>query len=239
MMTFIYVLLILLRKHLRSTICTMLTFSTNLNKILLCLASVENYFLSGDLNSRIGSKADFIQYDRSIGVDDAITIDSPTPRLSQYHTCICVGDRLLGLCKATNQRRVNGRWSGGRVSFTCLTHNGASVVDYLLTQQDNFNLIDHFSVGDFTTFSNHDPLSFSLRTKFSYNDTAGVNSKNSYYKFDPKHKGMFVMDITNNLETLTRDLNSEGGNGNVNTLTSIFTNLRKHLVVVGRVSLSI
>jgi len=33
------------------------------------------------------------------------------------------------------------------------------------------------------------------------------------------------MDITNNLETLTHDLNSEiGGNGNVNTLTSIFTN---------------
>ena len=182
-------------------------------------------FLSGDLNSRIGSKADFIQYDRSIGVDDVITIDSPTPRISQDHTSNRFGDRLLDLCKATNQRIVNGRWSGDRGSFTCLTHNGTSVVDYLLTQQDNFKLIDHFAVGEFTSFSNHAPLSFSLRTKGSYNNTAGVHSKNTYYKFDPKHKGMFVMDITNNLETLTHDLNSEiGGNGNVNTLTSIFTN---------------
>jgi len=121
--------------------------------------------LSVDLNSRIGRKTDFIQYDRSIGVDDVITRDSPTPRISQDHTSNLFGDRLLDLCKATNQRRVNGRWSGDRGNFTCLTHNGASVVDYFLTQQDNFHLIHHFHVWEFTTFSNHAPLSFSLRTK--------------------------------------------------------------------------
>ena len=79
------------------------------------------------------------------------------------------------ISKATNQRIVNGRWSGDRGNFTCVTHNGASVVDYLLTQQGYFHLIDHFHVGEFTTYSNHAPLSFSLRIKVSYNDTAGVH----------------------------------------------------------------
>jgi len=52
---------------------------------------------------------------------------------------------------------------------------GQSVVNYLLRQQENFNLIDHYSVGDFNTFSNRAPLEFPLRTNINYNDTAGVN----------------------------------------------------------------
>ena len=122
MMTFICVLLTLLRNHLRSTICIMLTFSINLNNILFCLASV-GFCLSGDLNSRIGSKTDFIQYDRSIGEDDVSTIELIIPRLAFLKTTHPIVLAIAcSLCKATNLRIVNGRWSGDRGNFTCLTH---------------------------------------------------------------------------------------------------------------------
>jgi len=79
MMTFICVLLILLRNH-------NVDIFDQLEQDIVLFSQRGKIFLSGDLNSRIGSKTDFIQYDRSIGVDDVIAIDSPTPRISQDHT---------------------------------------------------------------------------------------------------------------------------------------------------------
>ena len=38
-------------------------------------------------------------------------------------------------------------------SFTCYTHNGESVVDYLITMQENFDIISSFYVEDFTIHS--------------------------------------------------------------------------------------
>jgi hypothetical protein len=182
-------------------------------------------FLSGDFNSRTSSKADFIQFDHSIDINDVITIDTPTPRISRDLTSNHFGDSLLDLCKATNQRIVNGRWPGDRGNFTCLTHNGASVVDYLLTCLDNFNLLENFSVGEFNAFSNHAPLSFSFKINTVYREPGKDNRKHTYYKFDSRQKESFVSDIINNIESLIHDLNSEiRCEGNVDTLTTIFTN---------------
>ena len=168
------------------------------------------------LNSRTACKPDFIQYDRSIDVNDVIDIDSPTPRVSRDKTSNRFGDSLLDLCKGTNQRIVNGRWSGDPGNFTCLTYNGASVVDYLVTHLDNFDALSDFGVGDFTTFSNHAPLSFSFKINTVYRDTGDVNKKCPYYKFNERYKDSFVQNISDNLDNLTNNLNAEiGGDGNV------------------------
>ena len=49
--------------------------------------------------------------------------------------CNSFGIKLLDLCKSTNIRVVNGRLGEdhGKDSFTFVSHGGASVVDYLLT----------------------------------------------------------------------------------------------------------
>ena len=57
-------------------------------------------------------------------------------------------------------RIINGRLhtdkSVGRMA--CYTHNGESVVDYVLIEPLNFQIISNFKVGDFTEYSIHAPI---------------------------------------------------------------------------------
>ena len=56
------------------------------------------------------------------------------------------GDFLLDVCKAVNMRIVNGLLFNDKAigKFTCTMHNGESVVDYLLTSQEDFTKLLHF-----------------------------------------------------------------------------------------------
>ena len=65
-------------------------------------------------------------------------------------------------CGIVNGRLHNDAHVG---SFTCMIANGTSLVDYLLTSHENYNLIQDFTVLPFNEFSNHAPLSFSFRTQ--------------------------------------------------------------------------
>ena len=115
-------------------------------------------FLTGDLNGRTSIKPDFIENDRSIIIqNDVNQVDTPIPRFSLDRGSNRFGDSLLDLCKATNMRIVNSRLhkDQGSGRFTCFTHNGESVVDYLITLPQNFTLISEFQVHDFTEYSNH------------------------------------------------------------------------------------
>ena len=47
-------------------------------------------------------------------------------------------------------------------SFTCMTANGESLVDYLLTSYENFSIVQDFKFLLFNEFSNHAPLYFSI-----------------------------------------------------------------------------
>ena len=58
------------------------------------------------------------------------------------------GDCLLDLCKATN---------------LCNTHNGESMIDYILTKSKHFEAFENVTVHDYSEFSNHAPISFSLK----------------------------------------------------------------------------
>ena len=101
-------------------------------------------------------------------------------------------------------RIVNGRLhkDQGSGRFTCFTHNGESVVDYLITLPQNFTLISEFQVHDFTEYSNHAPVSFTLKT----HTHLSTNKRNEqiYYKWKPELKDGFLRDISNDMLTLNR-----------------------------------
>ena len=56
---------------------------TQLEQDILLFNDRGKIFLAGYLNCRTGSKPDYIKFDRNLGDDDLIAIDTPTPRISR------------------------------------------------------------------------------------------------------------------------------------------------------------
>ena len=56
----------------------------------------------------------------------------------------------MDLCKRTGLRILNGRIGSdkGVGKFTCHTHRGQSVVDYVLASTDSLQLFCFFDIGD-------------------------------------------------------------------------------------------
>ena len=119
---------------------------------------------------------------------------------------------------------VNGRLhkdhSIGRM--TCYTHNGESVVDYVLTSQANFKIISDFQIGDFMEYSDHAPTSLTLQT-FT-NMVSNVEEERISYKWNPEHKDAFLNDIPRDSHILNR-LVSDGIDSNCepDDIVSCFT----------------
>ena len=100
-----------------------------------------------DLNCRTSVKLDYVQNDRFIQSRDSVEeVDTPIQRFSRECGSNKFGDALLEMCLAVSLQIVNGRLCNDKLigKVTCYTHNGESVVDYLLTSQANFNLISNF-----------------------------------------------------------------------------------------------
>ena len=47
--------------------------------------------------------------------------------------------------------------------ITCLTHNGESVIDYLISSENNFSSLSSMIMHEYSEFSNNTPISFSLK----------------------------------------------------------------------------
>ena len=130
-----------------------------------CIRKHEYEYLIGDLNSRIGKRCDFIDHD-SILPDfdyDIFSLDTPLKRSSMNSVENRFGDHLLYLCKATEMRIVYGRIFPNTDKMTCFTHNGESVVDYLISSETNFSSLSSMIVHEYNEFSNYAPISFSLK----------------------------------------------------------------------------
>ena len=167
-------------------------------------------FMCGDFNSRTSNKADYVENDRILGFqDDSEDIDIPLQRFSMDRGSNRFGEFLLDLCKAANVRIVNGRLfndkSIGRV--TCTTHNGESVVDYLLTSHENFTELSDFSIHEFNEYSNHAPISFQLRmtAQGEREETrTGIN-----YRWNADFKVNFLNDISRDANNLKESISEE------------------------------
>ena len=64
--------------------------------------------------------------------------------------------------------------------MTCYTSNGESVVDYVVTSQQNFSEFCDFKIHDFNEFSNHAAISFSLKISTQRSGKADPIYKNIY-----------------------------------------------------------
>ena len=75
------------------------------------------------------------------------------------------GQKLLDLCRGCSIRIWNGRLyeDKDKGNFTCITSRGQSVVDYVISSPDVFNLVTNLKVHDPSIFSDHCQLSFELK----------------------------------------------------------------------------
>ena len=162
----------------------------------------DKVFVCGDLNCRTASKADYIENDRHIFFQDSDDVDVPLQRISMDHGANRFGEFLLDVCKAVNMRIVNGRLFNDKAigKFTCTMHNGESVVDYLLTSQEDFAELSHFSINDFNIFSNHAPISFNFR--IANIDAREETRTGVSYKWDESFKADFWNSISRDIQNL-------------------------------------
>ena len=79
------------------------------------------------------------------------------------------GRRLLDFCKMSSLRILNGRmgvdYHIGRI--TCVTYNGQSLVDYVLSSPSLMQSISSFDVLSQTLYSDHNPIVFSVQSSFT------------------------------------------------------------------------
>ena len=86
--------------------------------------------------------------------------------------------------------------------MTCYTHNGESVVDYLLTSFSNLSSINDFEIQNFNEYSNHAPLYFGL--KVYTNRAEELQQERTYYKWNDDLKGTFLNDMSRDVHHLNR-----------------------------------
>lgn len=148
-----------------------------LNDDILIYSDKGTVFLTGDTNSRVGEKHDFIDdmnLNRYVYMPENYSNNDILPtRCSNDKIVNTFGTKLLTLCKENDLHIVNGRLENG--DFTCFTVNristGASVVDYLITNVKNFDLLDYFNVLDLNEHSDHCPLNFALKCDMNVYET--------------------------------------------------------------------
>ena len=170
-------------------------------------------------------KSDFIENDIILNDDETFEIDRPLYRATTDPHVNKFGNAMIDMCKATNLRIVNGRLFGDNNvgKCTCVTHNGQSLVDYLLTQQEDFHILDDFCVLDFNEFSNHAHVYFSLKT--NYVPIVNCTGENSSHRWEQEYTSVFRDRIScgiGNLENILK--NKIRDNCESNVLVYEFTN---------------
>ena len=71
---------------------------------------------------------------------------------------------MIEVCKSSGLQIANGRIGIDKDfgQFTCLGKKGNSVVDYFLLDQNSFDLISEFCIGDISGFSDHTTLKIAI-----------------------------------------------------------------------------
>ena len=87
---------------------------------------------------------------------------------------------MIEVCKSSRLRIANGPIGSDKDlgQFTCLGKKGNSVIDYFLLDQNSFDLISEFRIGDISDFSDHTTLNIAIACGIPIN---GNKENNSYY----------------------------------------------------------
>ena len=123
-------------------------------------------FLTGHLNSRTSNAPDFIEFDQFL--DDYSVIQSNRnilPRTNKDTVLDANGIRLINFCISTNLLIANGRLHDDKSigQFTYVGNYGMSVVDYVLSSQNDFKYINVFKIVSPTDLSDHCALNFCFK----------------------------------------------------------------------------
>ena len=148
-------------------------------KIAECESDTEetnHYLIVGDFNARTAISADYVEDDTDsvyVPLPDDYIEDGVLPRSSEDADVSPTnyGRKLLDLCISTGLRIVNGRVGNdkGVGKYTCITHRGSSVVDYVLSMPGFFDKIMEFTVEDPTPFSDHNIITWQLEVNLKSN----------------------------------------------------------------------
>ena len=169
----------------------------------------DKVILLGDFNSRTGDLPDVIGDDTEVtqvfinsqGGDLLHDADVIPPRVNSDKEINVFGRNLITICHEFNLCVCNGRLGNDRNlgTYTCITHNGASVVDYVLVSHVTAKFITNFEVSDISEFSIHFPLTFSLNCRQVPETTSKLVTKKSFqldkrmkYKWDAQKEGEFL-----------------------------------------------
>ena len=164
---------------------------------------IGTVLIAGDFNARTGSKPDFIVSDSTISEPDEndYLFDTACSRASQDKTCNARGSQLLDICKSTDLLIANGRLGNDceKGAFSYFSKQSCTTIDYFLLKADDFSMINQFSLGNFTTFSDHAPLCFDLKMTSIPRDKDRQNYFCTYIKWDSGQRDVFRRNIIGNL----------------------------------------
>jgi len=184
-------------------------------------------YIAGDWNSRVGSREDYIcnaVHTMYLDDDDYVP-DNTLVWASVDKVCNNLWVKCVDLCKSTCFRLVNGRLHRAcEGMFKFANSNGASVIDYLLTQENPFSLISDFSLCSFNEYSDHAGVYCSLKTSLHTH----VEKTELKYEWNIKHRNTFRAGIISKLpefNLLTNDLTAANNRDDVNDLLNSFTGL--------------
>ena len=151
-------------------------------------------FITGDYNGPTASETDVLDFDRYLDDETLYEfIDKTflTTRVNQDDVIDSYGRRLPSFCKITDLIIANGRLGedSNLRQYTFVSHNGCSVVDYLLCSFADSQRIKNFRILGCNKFSDHSPVYFTLPkvpisrdTLDGSNDQAFSHEKLLYHK---------------------------------------------------------
>ena len=119
-----------------------------------------------------------------------------TSRLSEDKAVTTYGRQLIETCNNSGLRIANGvsPFDKQTSCFTCYKYNGASVVDYLITDVSAFRILSKFDIKDKRIDSDHRPLYFEFAMLKGKIDLKKDIPKNAFtrYKWDPIYKHSYI-----------------------------------------------
>jgi len=118
----------------------------NLTNSLANFSSKGNVLIAGDMNARLGAQLNKIH---DLSCIDELVPDNTNYDIGERSSCDNItniyGRKLDKICKSFNLSIANGRTLGDRLgNFTCYNNKGASVVDYVISDQSFFKNIKSY-----------------------------------------------------------------------------------------------
>ena len=134
------------------------------------------------------------------------------------------GKRLIQLCKTTNVLICNGRLNQDKNgNYTYINVNGESVVDYCLSNPDDFKYFLHFEVCPPTDLSDHCALNICLQTNRSTTESHDKTPTNErYLAWDETMADTYRSQLLDSIDTL-RYLSSNLKHDNIDDSVIQFT----------------